>query len=169
MVQIGNLHIGLAEKVQETILTCGEANILWNHLETRYQGIEKTQIWENMVHDPDLKFFIRQELKNTLETQANTLEKIADKFKLPMPNRPPKSVNMEINTEIFNDKYIFSEIITSVENYMSVHLNAVRTTIFNDSLRKMFIQFMNKEMEIYDDLCKYGKIKGWFQIPPFKH
>lgn len=169
MVQIGNMHIGSAENANETVLTCGEANALWNQLESRYEDIEKTQIWENLAHDQDLKMFIRKELHNTLETQADKLEKLINKFKLPLPYRPPKSVNMEVTSEFINDRFIFNDIITGVENAMSHHLHSFRTCISNDPLRHIFMEFITKEMEIYDDLCKYGKAKGWLSVSPLHH
>ncbi len=40
----------------------------------------------------------------------------------------------------------------------------------NDSLRNMFIGWMNDEMKIFDDLVKYGKIKGWYWgVPAYQY
>ncbi|MDI6631713.1 MAG: DUF3231 family protein [Thermoanaerobacteraceae bacterium] len=165
-MQIGNIHIGKAEKAKPTVLDAGEAHVLWNHLLSRYDIIEYTQIWENCVHDPDFKYFLRQGLMNLLERQVGELEKMMDVFKLPLPYRPPKSSNVPVTGEVFNDRFIFRSILTGIENVLSSEIHAVRTTISNDGLRKMFIRFITEELRVFDDLCKYGKLKGWLQVPP---
>lgn len=39
-----------------------------------------------------------------------------------------------------------------------------------DELREMFIEFLQDEIDNFDNLCKFGKLKGWFSTPPMmKH
>lgn len=168
MVQLGNFHIGAAETSKEPALSAGEAHLLWSHLVSRYDCVEKTQIYEHLAHDQEFKMMIAKELKGSLEKQIIEIEKIMDKYKLPLPCRPPKSVNIDSSSQILNDRFIFRDILSGCENYLETNLHAIRTFITSDPLRKMFNGYLIRELEVYDDLCKYGKVKGWFEIPPLQ-
>lgn len=166
MVQIGNFHIGKAEAVSEPKLNNGEAFCLWNFLAARYECMEKTQIYLSLIHDPDFKLFAGRELNNILRTQVEEAEKLLEKYVLPLPARPPKSAAPDGTNAVITDRLIFRDIFTGCENFLYHLVHTICTFITNDSLRKAFIQFLTKELEVYDDLCKYGKVKGWLQPPP---
>jgi len=165
MVQIFNFHIGRADN---PVLSAGEAYILWKNLLTRYNHIEKTQIYLNLIHDPDFRYFVSKGLKDTLEVQADELEKIMDTYKLPLPYRPPQSTSIEVNFEIINDRFMFRDIMSGVENLMTILNHAVRTYVTNDTLRSLAIKNLHTEIKIYDDMCKLGKLRGWLAPPPIK-
>lgn len=167
MVQIFNFHVGRADKAESPVLSAGEAYVLWNNLVTRYDNIEKTQFYQNLIHDPDFKYFVNKGLEK-LEKQANELEKLMDMYKLPLPYRPPKSISVQVNSELMNDRYMFRDIMSGVENLMTILTHTVRTYVTNDVLRELAIRNLRKELEIYDDMCKFGKLKGWLVPPPMK-
>lgn len=167
MVQIFNFHIGKADKAESPVLSAGEAYTLWNNLITRYDNIEKTQFYQNFIHDPDFKYFVCKGLE-TLEKQANELDKLMDMYKLPLPNRPPKSIFVKVNSELLNDRYMFRDLIAGVEDLMTILTHTVRTYANNDILRGLAIKSLHKELETYDDMCKFGKLKGWLVPPPMK-
>ncbi|WP_347490310.1 DUF3231 family protein [Desulfoscipio sp. XC116] len=168
MVQLFNFHIGRADKAETPILNAGEAFILWNDLVTRYDNIEKTQLYQNLIHDPDFKYLVAKKLGDTLEQQANELEHLMDMYKLPLPCRPPKSTSIQVNSELMNDRYLFRDIMAGVENLMTTLTHSVRTFTTNDAIRGIAIKNLSKEIEIYDDMCKFGKLKGWLTPPPLK-
>ncbi|SFG70565.1 Protein of unknown function [Desulfotomaculum arcticum] len=165
MVQFFNFHIGAAETATAPKLNSGEAYIIWNQLASRYDCIEKTQIYLNLAHDPDLKVLLSKGF-NILQNQTRELENTMARYELHLPCRPPKEINFKNNTEIFNDRLIFKDVLTGCENFLGYHLNAIRNFYTNDVLRKMFIKFLNVELQVFDDACKYGKMKGWLHIPP---
>jgi len=168
MVQIFNFHIGRADKAAEPVLSAGEAYLLWNNLLTRYDHIEKTQLFVNLIHDAEFKFFVTKELQGTLERQANELEQLLEVHKLPLPYRPPQSSAVQVSSELVNDRYIFRDIMSGVENVMTMLTHTVRTYVNNDTMRGLAIKNLHKEVEIYDNMCKYGKLKGWLVPPPLK-
>jgi hypothetical protein len=47
-----------------------------------------------------------------------------------------------------------------------MHIRAVIETNRNDGIRKIFMGLLDKELNIYDDLLKIGKVKGWMKVPP---
>jgi len=166
MVQLGNIHIGRGETAKPPILDSGEAFLLWDHLVARYDIIESTQIFHNFVHDPELALILTKGLSETLEKQVNILEKEMNTFQLPLPHRPPKSVRITANTTVLDDRFIFKQIFTGVQSFLDSHIRTLRSIITNDQLRQMFIKFLKEELGIFDNLCKYGKIKGWLYTPP---
>ncbi len=168
MVQIFNFHIGRADKVESPVLNAGEAFMLWNGLLTRYDNIQKTQLYQNIIHDPDFKYYVTKELEGTLEQQATELEHLMDKYNLTLPCRPPKSFSIQVNTELMNDRYMFRDIMSGVENMMTTLTHTIRTFITNDAVRGIAIRNLCKETQIYDDMCKFGKLKGWLELPPMK-
>ncbi len=103
-----------------------------------------------------------------MEKQADELEQLMDTYKLPLPYRPPKSVSIQINSEIMSDRFAFRDIMSGVENMLTILVHAVCTFVTNDTIRGIAIRNLLKEVEIYDDLCKFGKLKGWLEPPPMR-
>lgn len=167
MVQIGNFQIGSVPAADKPLVSIGEAQILWDYLVARYRAIETTQIILHLAHDPDFKLFISKELKNALEQQANELEKELDTIGLPLPKRPPKSVSEAAgNPELFTDDCLFHQLLIGSGNFLDQITYSFRGMKTNDTLRKKFMGYLRTELEIYDDLMKYGKGKGWVEAPP---
>jgi hypothetical protein len=147
MVQIFNFHVGRADKAESPVLSAGEAYILWNNLLTRYDHIEKTQVFQNLIHDLDFKYFVTKELQTTLEHQANELEQLMDMHKLPLPYRPPKSTSIQVSPELINDRYMFRDIIAGVENMMTMLTHTIRTFVTNDVVRGLAIKNLTKRLK----------------------
>jgi hypothetical protein len=166
MVQIGNYHLGKAETAEKPSLDSGEAFLLWDMLVSRYDIIELTQIYHNLGHDPDFKTLLRRGLNKTLEKEVNIMEKELNRYHIPLPNRPPKSVKIPASTGILDDKFMFKQIFTGIQSFLDNHVRTIRSVTTNDPLRDMFINFAKEELDIFDGLCKYGKLKGWLEIPP---
>lgn len=166
MVQVGNFHIGKAETAQKPSIDIGEAFLLWDMLVSRYDIIESTQIYQNFGHDPDFKILLQRGLNKTIEKEVNIMEKELNRYNIPLPNRPPKSVKVSANTGILEDQFIFKQIFTGIQAFLDNHVRTIRSITTNDALRDMFINFAKEELDIFNGLCKYGKLKGWLGIPP---
>ncbi|NLW07812.1 MAG: DUF3231 family protein [Clostridia bacterium] len=166
MVQIGNYHLGKAETATKPTLDCGEAFLLWDMLASRYDIIEMTQLFQNFAHDPDFKYLLQRGLTKTLEKEVNMMERELNRYNIPLPSRPPKSVRIPADTGILEDRFMFKQIFTGIQAFLDNHARTIRSIITNDPLRDMFINFAKEEFDIFNDLCKYGKTKGWLDIPP---
>lgn len=148
-------------------LDLGEVFHLWDHLCARYDALEVTQIYENYAHDRDLVIILRSGIRNTLEKQINILEKEMDHFGLPLPERPPKSVQtVQNNTEIFEDLVIYRQVFTGLQFMFDIHSIALKQNSTNDRLRKIYLEFLKEEVNVFDKLVKYGKLKGWLRPVP---
>ncbi|TYO95310.1 DUF3231 family protein [Desulfallas thermosapovorans] len=166
MVQIGNFHIGKAETAQQPALDNGEAFLLWDMLVSRYDIIEITQIYQNFGHDPDFKILLQRGLTKTLEKEVDIMEKELNRYRIPLPNRPPKSVRIPAGTGILEDRFMFKQIFTGIQAFLDNHVKTIRSIITNDALRDIMINFAKDELDIFNDMCKYGKLKGWLEVPP---
>lgn len=166
MVQIGNFHIGSISTVEQPTITAGEAHFLWDYLSSRYDIIELTQLLQNFIHDIEFKNLVTMGLQQSLETQVQEIEKLMDALMIPLPNRPPRSIHMPSHVQSMDDTFIFRRIFVGVESYLTAEVRTIRSIINNDPLRAMFIGYAKNEVAVFDNLIKYGKVKGWLPIPP---
>ncbi|KUO62587.1 MAG: hypothetical protein APF84_02235 [Gracilibacter sp. BRH_c7a] len=165
-MQIKDWHIGLAQSAECPAINCGEAFLLWDNLVARYDIIHTTQIYLNAIHNVDFKIIMQKGLMDILENQVNILEKEMDKYHLPLPDRPPKSVRFKLEGNIVNDEYVFHKLFMGIQSFIDNLIRTVKTMVYNDDLRRIFIGFLKNELGAYNNICKYGKVKGWLRNPP---
>jgi len=122
---------------QKEQLSTSEAFHIWDHINLRYEQIELIGIFMNFAHDTEFKVILQHGIY-VFSKQVSHFEKLALKFNVPLPNRPPSPILTPIDTE----------------------------TIRNDSLRKLWGEVFNTELEYYDKYLKYGKMKGWTRSVP---
>ena len=151
---------------EEALLNVTEAALLWDLLVDRYKCLEESQIYHNYAHDLDFKQVIKTGMNNLLERQANELEKQLIKYKMPMPTRPPKAMQTQDNSMVFNDKFLLRQIFEGCQSHIDYLARSFRSFITNDSLRHQVGDFLKDELTTFDLLCRYAKVKGWLEIPP---
>lgn len=153
------------QPVKKEQLSTAEAGHLWELLNLRYDQLQLTRIFSNFVHDKDLEMILERGTKK-LKDQIKTLEKQAADFELPLPEKPPASEQATIDPEIMEDKFVYRTILKGAQDAIDTHIRAVVETVRNDNLRDLFFKLYNKEVELYNDLIHYGKMKGWAYIAP---
>lgn len=166
MVQIGNFHIGKAGTANAPVLDASEAFSLFSALTLRYDLIQLLQIYHNFAHDPDFKLLIKSGLTSLLEKQATQLEDEMNNYKMVLPRRAPKSVNIESNSQLISDELIFRQAYMGMQYFIMNDVQNATRSITNDALREIFIDFVSYEFKHFGSLTKYGKLKGWFETPP---
>lgn len=171
MVQIGNFHLGKTETAKQPTIDIHGAAILWDFLIRRYQCLEETNIYLSLAKDKDFVALLKSGIEIVLLKQIEKTENEMEKYRLPLPKRSPKSRKDLLEQEIeINDQYMFNRIFTGCQSYIDYLAQSSRSLIFNDSLRKMFTEFLKTDLFFFDKLCLYGKTKGWLQEPPiYKH
>ncbi|MCR4440616.1 MAG: DUF3231 family protein [Peptococcaceae bacterium] len=144
---------------------CGEIYGLWQHLAQRYDVLELTQVFHNFTHDIDFKVILTMGI-NILEKEINFLEKEMDNMAIPLPPRPPKSINNPTNTEILRDELMFRTIYSGIQNFVIQQTKSI--LIFqNEELKNKFIKMLQSEIDFYNKLTAYGNLKGWLHVPPY--
>lgn len=94
------------------------------------------------------------------------LETELQKFGLPLPVRPPTVKPPETRTEAMNDDYMFRTLITGIQGALVFHAQGLKQSVTNKRLRTLFKNLLLDEVEIYNNLVKYGKMKGWLNAAP---
>lgn len=149
---------------QQQKVHTGEVFGLWQHLVQRYDIRELTDIFQNFANDIEFKAILTLGL-NALDDEITLLEDEMNKLGIPLPPRPPKSINTPSNTEILRDELMYRIIYWGIQNFLSQHTNTI-LQMQNPGLRVKFIDMQRKEVDLFTKMGDYGKLKGWIFIPP---
>jgi hypothetical protein len=150
-------------------LDSGEAFHLWDHLTFRYDNIEQTQMWYEYAYDDDFRMMLKKGLQDSLQQQADILEKELIRFGIPMPKRPPSFTAAAENTNIFSDRAVYRNLIAGIIGAAILHALALKQSVTNDRIRGIFKQLLVEEVMLLDKLIKFGKVKGWLNpVPQYK-
>lgn len=146
-------------------LAVSEAFHILDHIGMRYHQLQLTKYFLTVAHDKDFRLILSQGIK-TLESQMKMLEEKALKYEVPLPNQPPASGNVAMDSETMEDRFMYMTIYAGIQNAVDMHVRAVIETIRNDSLRAISYDLFTDEMGMYENYVKYGKAKGWITATP---
>lgn len=166
----------LLEKIQEILdviqcpeslqkeLSVNDVWYMWKLLRTRYRVIEYTQFYLNFAHDADFKIVLRLGL-DELKGQAKKLEELHRKYRITMPTPSAESITINVKLDGLDDRQIFQSLFYGLQGFLDLYVEAFRSCD-NAKIRQNFKEFLLTEIELYDKLLEYGKLKGWLQKPP---
>ena len=150
---------------QKEQLSTSEAYHIWDHINLRYEQIELLGLFANFAHDTEFKVILNHGLY-VFNKQVNTLEQLALKLNVPLPNRPSLPVTSPIDPETITDRFMYRNILSWELTSLDTHVRAIIETIRNESLRKLWTELLDTDLEYYDKYLKYGKMKGWTRVVP---
>lgn len=156
--------LGTTTTTEQTKIHSGEAFALWQHLVQRYDIYELTDIFQNFANDIEFKAILVLGTK-TLNDEIIKIEDQLNKFGIPLPPRPPKSINTPSNTEILRDELMFRIVYMGIQNFVSQQTQSLLQMQHPD-LATMLDKFVKHEISIAQKISSYGKLKGWLFIPP---
>lgn len=157
-----NLPTGTKE-----VIDAAEAFHLWDNLTFRYDNILQTEFYKDLVKDLDLKALITVGLQIVLKEEASILEKECLKFGIPLPKHPERVVALPAGMKFeVRDDYIFRVILMGMIGATNIHVSAVKQSVTNDRVRKLFIKLLLSEIDIFNNFILYGKLKGYLNEPP---
>ncbi len=159
--------ISLIKKVtkRDDVIDIQEAYNIYSLLRARYVSTQTVQLFKNFVHDVGWELVLDEFQKN-FENQINNLEKLGEKFRIIMPNRPPVDVKFATRLNDITDDYIYKKIYHDLVAQLMSLSHAVRSTSTNDNLRGIIIQDLKTHFQDFDTLYKFGKLKGWEETYP---
>ena len=146
-------------------LLAGEAHALWRFLTTRYLYLELTQLLINYVKDTEFKTAVLRGVSTTMDRQIKKTEELMEAYGVSLPPKPPKSVRATAKSETIRDELIYRLLLTGIQYFQEMHSETLRM-MNNDQMRNIFMGWMDEEMKIYDQMVKYGKVKGWYWNAP---
>lgn len=140
---------------------------LWDHLTYRYNNIRLTQILSLYVTDQAFNAMLRAGIK-VLQMEVKSLEDELLYFGVPLPKPYSSSTVEPRDKDIFEDRFIFNQILRGIQDAVVLHGTSIQDAITNDRLRKLFIKLTFRELAVLDDMVEYGKSQGWtYLIPEF--
>ncbi|MBU3191127.1 DUF3231 family protein [Clostridium bowmanii] len=159
--------ISLIKKVKkrDDIIDIQEAYNIYGLLRARYVSTQTVQLFKNFVHDVDWEVVL-EKFQKDFENQIDNLQKLGEKFRIIMPNRPPVDVKFATRLNDITDDYIYKKIYHDLVAQLMSLSHAVRTTSTNDNLRNIIIEDLKIHFEDFDILYKFGKLKGWEETYP---
>ena len=158
------LGIGKGPTEEQKALHTGETYEMFQHLVLRYDMQELSIIFQNFTNDKDFKALLTWGL-GLLDKEITKIESEMNRLGLPLPKRPPRSINTPTNTEIFRDEAMFR----TLNRFVQISLYQLQRTgiiMMDPTLRDMFIKMQTSQTEMYTKFIAYGKLKGWIPIPP---
>lgn len=138
---------------------------IWDHIDKRYQQLELTMFYQGLADDKDFVLAMARAVA-TLKAQIKVLEKFALKLEIPLPERPPASMEVAVDPEAIEDRFMYKQIFLGIDNMVDMHLRATVEILKNDDVRAAFMKMFHEEIDIHDLYIKYGKLKGWLSLPP---
>ncbi len=142
-----------------------EAYNIWNWLRIRYNSMETFQFYQNLLHDRDFSLLMDSLLADT-KKHMKTMEQEAEKFKIPVPDRPPLEIKFPGSINQVTDRFIYKKIFADMMAELFTISRAVRSSTTNDRLRKIFTEDMLTHIDNFELLYKYSKVKAWEDVPP---
>ena len=158
------LGAGTTTAQQQQTIHTGEAFEIWQHLVMRYDVFELTDIFQNFASDTEFKALLSFGLK-MLQVNIDKIEVEMNRLGIPLPPRPPKSINTPANTEILRDELMYRTIYMGIQNFLNEHQRTV-LMMKNPKLRDMFMKMQREEIALYTRVVTYGNLKGWLHVPP---
>ena len=130
----------------------------------RYDVYELTDIFQNFASDIEFKALLAYGL-NVLQARIDEIEVEMNRLGIPLPPRPPKSINTPANTEILRDELMFRTIYMGIQNFLNEHQRTV-LMMKNAKLKNIFLNMQKEEITLYTRVVQYGNVKGWLHVPP---
>ncbi len=142
-----------------------EAYSLWDVLNSKYLVMDKMMLYENFVHDPDLKLVI-QVLYKPLQKNINILEKEMEKYAIKSPDRNRAAAISPENPKTITDEEIATDIFIYFQEHIENLLRVFGSSVTNESVRKMFKEMTKRTVEETNTMIYYLRTKGWLSVPP---
>ncbi len=146
-------------------VSASEVYNLWEHLTYRYTNIHLTTIFSNFATDVDFKAALTAGNK-VLASQTIQLEQKLLSLGITLPRDFPRSIRTPESSQMLDDRFMFNALFIGMQNAAALHAAAVQEAILNDEIRGFFTKLALSEINLRNQLLKFGKLKGWlFQEP----
>ncbi len=161
--------LGSKAKKSQSLINIAEVYSLWDILKAEYSLVEKYEILENFIHDPELLIIIKSRIK-AMKQNIRLLEKLHEKYAIKGPDSHLPAMNSAVNAEIMRDQIIGLELLTNAQEIIEMLVSGVRDSTTNDGIRKVLIDMVKDAINRLDIIIKYVKLKGYIDSPPlFPH
>ena len=146
-------------------ISTSEVYNLWDHLTYRNINIHLTKTFSSFVGDADYKKLLDMGA-TLLERQKEQLEDLLLKYGITLPPEYSNIIPTPESKGFFEDKFIYRVITNGMQNAVALHGTALAESIVNKDARNLFRKLTLEELDLIDQVAKYGKTKGWVLNAP---
>ncbi|MGI6037815.1 MAG: DUF3231 family protein [Limnochordia bacterium] len=157
-------ELGKTTREKQSFISTGEAWHLWSLLAERYSVQLTTKIFSNFVQTSEFKLILERG-EVIIDEEIQLLEQALLNYGIPLPNRTPAGVHTNSDSEIITDKFIFERVFVGLRDFMPQFLHAY-IAAENGKIREMLKGFLINEIELYDQMLEYGRLKNWLRDAP---
>ena len=154
----------MTTKQKQSVININEAWYAWDILVAKYDAISISNVVASHIEDEDLKL-IAGSMLNLYQEIAKLMEGLLTEFAIPMPERPRERAKSTVNMEIINDKYIFNVMFEIVQSMIPLAASSFSKSTA-PYVRSKFKTILFKNVELFEGLVEYGKLKGYLDKPP---
>ncbi len=152
-------------KEKKELVDVREVFNIWDILKSKYDTIERFEIYQKFAHDNDLILIINNYIKAFKENRT-ILENLMRKYAIKGPDMGRSFSDWSRNTEIMRDEIIAQEILLYSQGHIENMLRTVNTSVTNDKVRITISKMMEETINKSEYLYQYLKLKGWIEVPP---
>lgn len=146
-------------------VSTAESYNIWNLIKVGNHIINTINIKKNFIHDPEF-LIIANETLDEYKKLVKVLSGFAINYKISQPSMPQKDIQFTANIDVITDEFIFRNMIQNIIFSIYEFIGAIKSSTTTDQLRKFLIDFTKNSLDLYQFMYKYGKAKGWVEIPP---
>lgn len=152
------------EKLQQ-LIDVREAFNLWGIVKSKYDILEFLELFQQFVHDKDLKLIFNDGYK-FFTANKNKLEDLLQRYSVMGPELYRGASYWSGNSEAIRDEFAATCLLIYLQEHIENMLRASRTSVTNDYLRSVIVKMLKQTIRKTNKLYKYLKIKGWIDTPP---
>lgn len=86
---------------------------IWNLARARYNSIVTYQLHRSLIHDRDF-YAVATKYLEDMQDEANIIEKMAKKYKVKLPERPPAEIRISDVIPAATDSFIYSMLFENL-------------------------------------------------------
>ncbi|MGI5901368.1 MAG: DUF3231 family protein [Desulfitobacteriia bacterium] len=159
----GIAELGKSTEEKQRTINVSEVFYVWELLAAKYDILDSTNLVENFINDPDLKY-ITHKFKTHLEKSIKELDKLISNYGIPYPVRPPVENITTAMFEHFTDRFVYEEIFASIQFFFPIISSAFMNST-SPKVSKIFKNFLLEAVELQELIIEYGKLKGFLVAP----
>lgn len=151
-------------KEKQRYIYVSEVFYVWDIMVAKLDMLENIQIINGFIDDVDLRN-ISGQVVYALQTGIDHMEEIMTDYGVPFPVRPPAGIKTTIKLEHMTDKQIYQVLFETIQSFFPMLAEGYMQSS-SPKVLKGLKKHLLSTMEVHELLIEYGKLKGYFNLPP---
>ena len=157
-------EMGKSTREKQQFTNVAEVFSVWDIMVAKLDMLESIQILENFVDDVDLRY-ISGKVVDALQIGIADMEQIMNNYGVPFPVRPPAGISTTVRLEHMTDRQIYQVLFETIQSFFPMLAEGYMQGS-TPKVIKVIKNHLLLTMELHELLIQYGKLKGYFNLPP---